>query len=96
MKKFLVLGFVVFAALFLAIGCDDGDSGSNSNNNSQPQQDNCNTVCADWANYYASRADCEIDCKHYENGGADLNEYVSECINAGHSVTDCEAWYYEK
>ena len=81
MKKFLVLGFTVFTALFLAVGCDE---------------DNCSKECKDWKNYgYYSKSDCEIDCKHYENGGSDLNEYILECINAGHSKEDCEAWYYE-
>ena len=91
MKKFLVLGFAVFAALFLAVACDD-DGGSSGGGSDHCQSD-CNK---NWQSYgYATLSDCVIDCHHYENGGSELNEYISECINAGHSKEDCEAWYYE-
>ena len=86
MKKFLVLGFAVFAALFLAVACDDDN------------EDDCSKVCKDWKEMgWDSKADCTIECNRYKNGGsyADFNNYVEECTNAGHSASDCENWYYE-
>lgn len=88
MKKFLVLGLVVFAALFLAVSCGDGD------------EDDCSKVCKDWKEMgWESKADCTIECTRYKNGGdydySSLNEYMLECTNAGHSEADCETWYYE-
>ena len=86
MKKFLVLGFVVFASLFLAIGCDDD----------KDDEYDCWSYCKDWEDDgYESKSHCITDCKKQHNIENSLNKYILECINAGHSETDCETWYYE-
>lgn len=85
MKRFFVCA-AVFAAMFFMIGCDDND-GRKSGVDKQ-----CYKECRD---YGESKATCNEACdpRNWEDS---LNEYVSECMNAGHSKADCEAWYYEK
>ena len=72
---------------FFMIGCDDNDGRKSSGVDKQ-----CYKECRD---YGESKATCNEACdpRNWEDS---LNEYVSECMNAGHSKADCEAWYYEK
>ena len=83
MKKFLILGFTVFATLFLAVACDDDKD--------DDYDQYCVDVCKEETG--GSTAECRKKCP--KSAFNTLNEYLSECINAGHSASDCETWYYE-